>query len=525
MSENYNHDENEEYELQQERRRKAAARKRRQAKKRKQKMIKKTIVFAALIAVLIICLVLLTRVTGKNKTDSEASSAEISSTESSQESTEISDSTSSETTDAAQQATGEKGEVLQKALARANTYDYDGAITILQSYSDQSDGDIASAISDYTAQKNACTAVDVNTVAHIFFHSLINDSRGFIVSENVSEGRVTANNAAMATVDEFNHVIEDMYESGYVMISLDDLVIQNADGTFSANTSLMLPAGKKAFILSEDDLSYYHSYGENGAQGYADKLVIDENGDVKAQYVDPSGNTLIGDYDMVPLIETFIKNHPDFVYHDARPTIALTGYNGIFGYITNDYYANGGNYEKLGNSQIQWLESHPDYDYDTDCAEAAKIAEALKAKGWTFASHTYGHLDANASSLESLQADHERWKKCVGAFIGETNKIIFAFGADIGSASNYTMDNAKYAYYKSEGFDFFCNCDGTLGWTQITSDYVRTGRFAIDGFTLYQAITPDGNSYTRCSGNYAALGVTDIASWFDPNRTTPIDSE
>ena len=518
MADNFN--ENEQDELELERRRKAAAKRRRKAKKRRKKLIKRALIFAALVVLLIIVIVCLVKVTGKNKTVVESSSKSVSTEVSSESesSVESSAETSTDTNDT-------KTALLASAKERAQTYDYDAAISMLQGYSNQNDADIAAAISEYTSERDACVTVDVSTVPHIFFHSLINDSRGFIVSDQVTEGRVTANNAAMCTVDEFDHVLEYMYEAGYVMITLDDMVTENEDGTFTANTNIKLPADKKAFLMSEDDLSYYHAYGENGAQGYADKLVLDENGEVKAQYVDPDGNTLIGDYDMVPRLETFIKNHPDFVYHDARPTIALTGYNGIFGYVTNDYYANGGDYENLSNTQIQWLESHPDYDYDTDCAEAKKIADALKAQGWTFASHTYGHLDASSQSLEALQRDNERWKTCVGAFIGDTNKIIFAFGADIGSASNYTMDNEKYAYYKSEGFDIFCNCDGTLGWTQITSDYVRTGRFAIDGFTLYQAITPDGNSYSRCSSNYEALGVKDIASWFDKNRTTPIDSE
>ena len=35
---------------------------------------------------------------------------------------------------------------------------------------------------------------------------------------------------------------------------------------------------KKAVVLSVDDLSYYHSYQK---AGYPDKLILDENGDVK----------------------------------------------------------------------------------------------------------------------------------------------------------------------------------------------------------------------------------------------------
>ena len=54
-------------------------------------------------------------------------------------------------------------------------------------------------------------------------------------------------------------------------------------------------------MLSQDDVSYYHY---QDGYGLADKLLIDENGDVKNQYTDADGNVLIGDYDMVPWIDT-----------------------------------------------------------------------------------------------------------------------------------------------------------------------------------------------------------------------------
>ena len=284
-------------------------------------------------------------------------------------------------------------DVMSQAQLMAAQYDYDGAIALLQEKADSADSSVADAINKYTDAKANCYAVDVTTVPHVFFHSLINDDRAFDVN-TLGADRVRANNAAMTTVTEFNTMIEDMYEAGYVLVSLDDLCVktQNSDGTtaISKNTSLMLPQGKKALIMSEDDLSYYHSYGI-GTQGYATKMVLDENGKPKCEYTDENGETHIGDYDMVPLIDSFIEQHPDFSYHGARPTVALTGYNGVLGYRTNDYYKDI-NDPHLDPDQIQWLKDHPDYSYEKDCADATAIAEAMKAEGWTFASHTYGHF-------------------------------------------------------------------------------------------------------------------------------------
>ena len=71
----------------------------------------------------------------------------------------------------------------------------------------------------------------------------------------------------MTTVDEFNKITQAMYDMD-VLVRLRDLVTQTTaeDGTvhFTPNTELKLPQGKKAFVMSLDDLSYYHSYDGRG---------------------------------------------------------------------------------------------------------------------------------------------------------------------------------------------------------------------------------------------------------------------
>jgi hypothetical protein len=115
--------------------------------------------------------------------------------------------------------------------------------------------------------------------------------------------------------------------------------------------------------------------------------------------------------------------------------------------------------------------------------------------------------------------DHERWKIAVGKCVGPTNKIIFAFGADIGPVWGYTDDNPKFTYFKEQGFDIFCNVDGNIGWTEFGPNYVRTGRVALDGVSMYNAITPGTPSHETYSHDFEVLGINDVASFFDPNRT------
>ena len=434
-----------------------------------------------------------------------------------------SDSTASQPTETAS-VNQLKTDTLASAGNLAAMYDYDKAIAAIEAYSGyESDTDMTAAIANYTSAKSSCTAADLSTVPHVFFHSLINDNRAFLVTDQVTPLLVQGNNSAMTTTGEFDAMLNDMYKAGYVLIGLDDIVIKtaNTDGTetLAKNTALMLPAGKKPLLMSEDDLSYYHFMGENGIQGYADKLVLDSDGKVKCLFTDKSGTQQIGDYDMVPKIDTFISEHPDFCYQGARPTVALTGYDGVLGYRTNDYYKEGPDGEHLSSDQKAYLTNHPDYNYDNEVAEATKIADAMKAEGWTFASHTYGHWNASTHSAEELATDNERWNTTVRDVVGDTDKIIFAFGADIGPVNGYNESNDKFTYFLSQGYHIYCNVDGNIGWTEFGSNYVRTGRVPLDGVSMYNAMTESASSHTTYAHDYEVLGINDIASFFDPDRT------
>lgn len=73
------------------------------------------------------------------------------------------------------------------------------------------------------------------------------------------------------------------------MVFLDEIApgTEDANGnkTF-AKRDIMLPAGKIPFVLSQDDVSYYHYMD---GDGYASRLIVDENGDVKNEYIEDDG--------------------------------------------------------------------------------------------------------------------------------------------------------------------------------------------------------------------------------------------
>ena len=225
---------------------------------------------------------------------------------------------------------------MAEADALAQTYDYDGAIEKLQSVEGAAtDADIITKVAEYTSTRDACVRVNVNEVTHIFYHSLVVDPQKAFYQDNAQTAGFCQ---WMTTVDEFNAITQQMYDRGYVMVSINDLVKKTVDddGTVHYEEGdIYLPEGKKAFVLSLDDLSYYHSYD---GRGIASKMVVGDDGKPTCEYIQDDGTVVTGAYDCIPLMDQFIEAHPDAVYHNARGTVALTGYDGILGYRTDGDY-------------------------------------------------------------------------------------------------------------------------------------------------------------------------------------------
>ena len=298
----------------------------------------------------------------------------------------------------------------------------------------------------------------------MFFHSLIKDPKKAFASAQNGQGYKDY----MVTIEEFNRSIEELYKNGYVLVSLEKLVQKNSNNELEF-VGVNLPQNKKPLVLSQDDVSYYeYMTGE----GFPDKLVLDTNQEVKNLYSD-NGNQEIGDFDMIPLIDSFVKEHPDFSYQGAKGMIALTGYNGVLGYRTSPSVY--GDNEKTKEEK----------------EEAIKVAEKMKATGWTFASHSWGHIDMGKSTLEDIQRDNQLWQEEVAPIVGKTSVFIYPFGADINDWLPYEEDeNKKFAYLKEQGFDIYCNVDATQSsWGQFDNDFYRNSRINVDGIRFESELT------------------------------------
>ncbi len=407
------------------------------------------------------------------------------------------------------QATGKKLEkekeerqkrtkILKKAKRQAEQYDYDAAIKTIKSYEKyQLYDNMTAAVAEYRETKANCVSWPAEKVTHIFYHTLVKDT------DKAFDGDYKAGdyNQVMTTIDEFNKITQIMYDKGYVMVSIYDLASVNKDGTMSAG-EILLPPGKIPFILSQDDVCYYHYMD---GDGFASKLIVDEDGKIRNEYVEDDGSISVGDYDMVPLIDRFVEEHPDFSYRGAKGIVALTGYNGILGYRTDISYQE--QPDDLDEVKVKWLEEHPDFDLEEERAGAKEVAEAMKKEGWLFASHTWGHLNVGEISLERLQADTKKFKKNVDPLIGGTDIIIFAFGADLTQMEDYSGE--KFEYLKGCGYNYYCNVDSSKYFVQLRDRYFRMGRRNLDGYRMYYnpGLVED---------------LFDASEVFDKSRPTPV---
>ena len=399
---------------------------------------------------------------------------------------------------AAQQQADAAAEAYQQLLAeaelKATEYDYDGAIAVLDSLTDTSDdikNELTAKRAAYLNEKSKLVEwKDVNAIPNLSFHVLINDPQRAYADKDYG-GLYNKN---FVTTGEFSKILEQLYNNGYVLVDLKSFVASNEDLTGTMNfsyNSILLPEGKKPVMISETMVNYFNYMIDSnddgepdaGGDGFASKLVVDGNGDIKAQYVDSSNQTLTGDYDLVPILETFIKAHPDFVYRGSRATLAVSGSEGVFGYRTDSSYVatKGQEYR------------------DQQVAEAKVVVDALREKGYTIACYTYANKNYRTFSVSELRTDLQNFTNQAIPVLGDVDTIIFAQGVDLESYS----DN-KFDVLYSAGYRYFIGAAQEIK-TEINITYVHQNRLMVTG----NAMAWHSNLFT----NYFDCNVVlDVAS-------------
>ena len=108
------------------------------------------------------------------------------------------------------------------------------------------------------------TVLYKDKIHHIFFHSLILDSQLAFHGDGDRQGYQDY----MITRNEFLKILPSLYERNFILINPNLLFSKNEDGTITKK-DLYLPEGKKAMIISLDDLNYYKSQDNHG---FANKI-------------------------------------------------------------------------------------------------------------------------------------------------------------------------------------------------------------------------------------------------------------
>lgn len=379
----------------------------------------------------------------------------------------------------------EADSILQQAEVMAQGYDFDGAIALIKSFSGNIGGypQLQDAMSRYEYSKqNMVLWEDPNTIINLSFQTLIADP----VRAYADEEYGSALKKNFVTTTEFQKILERLYANDYILVSLDDFITtdtSDSGATYYKYKELYLPAGKKPIVLTQTNVNYNlylvdsddDMLPDQGGVGIASRLVLDGAGNVTCEMVTADGSTQTGAFDLVPILDAFVAEHPDFSYRNAKAVLALTGYNGLFGYRT---HAEGR--AKFGEAA-----------YEQDVATVQAIANRLTETGYDFGCYTYGNNAYGKYSVSQIQADMNLWNAEVVPILGNIDIMVFAQNSDINNSVLYSGD--KYDYLKSAGFNYFLGfCAEGDPFTFIADEYVRQGRLMVTGGN----ITNNGNWFT-----------------------------
>ena len=164
-----------------------------------------------------------------------------------------------------------------------------------------------------------------------------------------------------------------------------------------------------------------------------DKIIVDDNGNLATSTFVNGKEEISYTNEFIPLLETFIEQHPSFSIRGAKGTLNLTGYDGILGYRTQS--------KNLVNRQEEITKVKP-------------VIKKLKENGWNFACHSYGHYHMNKISYEQFCEEIELWQNEVEPLIGKTKVYVYPYGE--WEVYSNGEKSKKHKELEAAGFELFC---------------------------------------------------------------------
>ena len=317
------------------------------------------------------------------------------------------------------------------------------------------------------------TWVSTTTVDHLFTHCLVAyPELGFSSSDSSYD-------ADCITPLEFKRILEQLYANNYVLVDIGDLIeVVAEDGQWKKvkKATVRVPQGKKPFVFSIDDVVYD---SKKTGRGMVDKIVVGPDnriGTVTNGDVDENGKPIIRyDLEVFPILESFIQEHPDFSIDGARGTLALTGFDGILGYRTQEGSPN----------------------RESEIVECKKVIAEMKRQGWTFGSHSMNHARMPNISDENFRKEINEWVDQVGSLVGEFVAYYYPYGnyaispGDGNDAGSKTMPTnvkeygEKHKVLLDAGFLIFNGTGSTPYYQVIKGGHgLYMDRRALDGYSL-----------------------------------------
>ena len=280
-------------------------------------------------------------------------------------------------------------------------------------------------------------------VKHFFTHELIySTQKAFSHSNNLRY----CFDRDHFTVYEFRNFLEQMRLNDYVLVDFD-MMYDIKDGNVIKKT-LFIPAGKKPFTLSLDDMSY-----DTNNRGIINKIIV-ENDTIK-DYTQGEDIPITEDRESITILENYLKKYPEFSVNNSKMCICVNGYNGVLGY------------------RIQ--KNNPDRDKEIE--ELKVVVNKLKSLGYTFASHSYSHAFINSVSSEFVSFDLKRWHEEIESVIGGSD--IFCFPGGIHNVNSYNdrIIRQNFKILLCVGVDYNKPYE-------ISDNYVYIYRTPLDGNSL-----------------------------------------
>lgn len=334
-----------------------------------------------------------------------------------------------------------------RSAAMAAEYDYENAMKTLAGYSGGLAND-AELLRLYNGYKDALAALvvwdDLSEIPSLSFRTLVADLDKALADPD----RGSRYGSRYITTEEFSRILNQLYENGYVLVSLYDFAVPVTaeDGSVGVNrTSIRLPEGKKPILLTQEGVNYF-SHMEN-CGGFADALVVGANGELTCRMGENEGA-----FDLVPVLNAFLAEHPDFSYEGARATIALCGYEGLFGMTLDE-------------------------------SEAIRaVAAKLRAQGYDIACYTYSDMEYADFGVAGLKEDLDKWFAEITPVLGETDILVYPNGGDIKGQEAYS--GGKYDALHSYGFRYFLGVNNGSSWGMTAPEYVRQQRTIVTAENL-----------------------------------------